>query len=166
MTRLKLEFPLPPSGNKRLVAVMGRNGKPTMVQRKADKDWMRAAVRAIREQLPPGWMTLTGPVLVTYEVEVPTLSSDGPNRHKTLEDTLAMAGVIQDDRQVARTIIDKLFGPPDACVVRVTVEPFDRPELAERLERAAKAAEKRAAKTKPRKVKGVTVTPNVRMGSP
>ncbi len=160
MTRFKFELPLPPSGNKRLVAVMGRNGKPTMVQRTADKDWKRAAVRAIREQLPPGWVTLTGPVLVTYGVEVPTLASDAPNRHKTLEDCLEEAGVFGNDKQVARTVIDKLFGPPDACVVRVTVEPFDRPELAERLAKA----EKRAAKAKPRKVKGVTVTPNVRRG--
>lgn len=153
---ITLSVPTPPSSNHRLIVARGR-----AVLAPEHRRWMAEAVRTIAAQLPRGWQPITGPVLLIADVQVPGLSSDVSNRLKSLEDALTEAGVWLDDRQVAEIQARKSFGL-ESCEARLSILPTDAPHLAKRLFEA----EKRAAKTrKPRKLKGVTATPNVRRGA-
>jgi len=131
---------------------------------------MKAAVEAIRAQLPRGWQPLAGPVKINVRVQVPGLSSDVSNRLKSLEDACTEAGVWLDDRQVSSILALKEFGPRGGCETVIGVsEAFDG-ELRARLlaatvRREAEARRTAQTKTRPRKAKGVTVTPNVRRGT-
>ena len=51
---------------------------------------------------------------------------DLDNRVKALQDCLAMAGVIEDDRQIQRLLVERQTGPKTATVVTVLEIQHDR----------------------------------------
>lgn len=51
---------------------------------------------------------------------------DLDNRVKALQDCLAMAGVIEDDRQIQRLLVERQAGPKTATVVTVLEIQHDR----------------------------------------
>ena len=51
---------------------------------------------------------------------------DMDNRIKALQDCLAMAGVIEDDRQIQRLLVERQTGPKTATVVTVLEIQHDR----------------------------------------
>lgn len=51
---------------------------------------------------------------------------DIDNRIKALQDCLAMAGVIEDDRQIQRLLVERQTGPKTATVVTVLEIQHDR----------------------------------------
>lgn len=51
---------------------------------------------------------------------------DLDNRVKALQDCLAMAGVIEDDRQIQRLLVERRTGPKTATVVTVLEIQHDR----------------------------------------
>ncbi len=51
---------------------------------------------------------------------------DMDNRIKALQDCLAMAGVIEDDRQIQRLLVERRTGPKTATVVTVLEIQHDR----------------------------------------
>jgi len=168
MSGIVLRIPTPPSGNHRLLVARGR-----AVLAPEHRAWARAAVAAIRAQLPRGWEPLSGPVALLLDVQVPGLSSDVSNRIKSIEDALTEARVWLDDRQVVLIHAAKIIGKRGNCDVVATIQPHEAPEVAARLATAEKRAARSAAPTwrdladeqeAPEPYRRGVPTPNVRGG--
>lgn len=150
---LVLRLSMPPSDNKRVVPTVNRKtGKPYLRSSDEDREWKAAAVASIRRQLPAGFVRFTRTVVLHLEQVADTLSSDVANRRKTLEDALAAAGVMVNDRQVGELRIRgaDFTAPGEEESVTIVVRLADPVVFAERNQRLEEA-EKRAAKLGPQR---------------
>lgn len=97
----------------------------------------RTSRNGIRYKTPQGreWQALTAAIIATAKTNHKPYSGDVAleivfrtadrrrwdldNRVKALQDCLAMAGVIEDDRQIQRLLVERQAGPKTATVVVV-----------------------------------------------
>ena len=142
----RCRVPLPPSAND-LVRPGLVDGKPRLVSTAVAKSFRMIAVPIIAaharlHHLPK----LTGAVRLEVDFYFSQMSADLGNRVKALEDALTVAGVWDDDRQVASLLITKRFVHKDVepyCTFGVQLWPGDG-EVDERLRRAKHQAELKA----------------------
>lgn len=104
----------------------------------------RTSGNGIRYKTPQGreWQNVTASIMamakanrkpysgdVALEVLFQTADRrrwDMDNRIKALQDCLAMAGVIEDDRQIQRLLVERRTGPKTATIVTVLEIQHDR----------------------------------------
>ena len=97
----------------------------------------RTSRSGVRYKTPQGreWQALTAAIIATAKTNRKPYSGDVAleivfrtadrrrwdmdNRIKALQDCLAMAGVIEDDRQIQRLLVERQTGPKTATVVTV-----------------------------------------------
>ena len=97
----------------------------------------RTSGNGIRYKTPQGreWQNVTASIMATAKTNRKPYSGDVAlevlfqtadrrrwdldNRVKALQDCLAMAGVIEDDRQIQRLLVERQAGPKTATVVTV-----------------------------------------------
>ena len=132
-SRLPFRFrlPLPPSANELVAPARGR-----LVKTKVAREWRKLALEQL---LPLQRRPFIGPLRIRLTVVVPTISSDGRNRDKALDDALTAAKVWLDDLQVTYWCGRKRVaraGEEPHVVFEVDHDKDADPETARRITRA------------------------------
>lgn len=152
VARLRLTLPLPPSFNEAWVPFAFMNkGKPAarIILSKSARKWQEAAAELLAQvRKVPALASPSAVLEVELVVYVPSVSSDGTNRVKLVEDSLAKAGLIHNDRGNVDVRVVKRI---DAKAPRVEVEVREarreeHAEVARRLETSEREARRREAR--------------------
>ena len=153
---LRVTLPLPPSFNSawRAFAFMaGRRPAARTILSEEARRWKYLAKTLLnRVPIVPALRSPTAVLELHLVVYVPTVASDCTNRVKLVEDALVETGHVHDDRaHVAVHVLKRLDGENPRVEVLLHEAPREEhAEVAARLEKSAREAEKRERRAAPR----------------
>ncbi len=166
---LRVTLPLPPSFNAAWRAfAFSAKGRPQariILSEEARRWKYLAKVQLGRVPKVPGLCRPTAVLELHLVVYVPTVASDCSNRVKLVEDALVEAGHVHDDRaHVEVHVLKQLDSKEPRVEVLLREAPREEhAEVAERLEKSAREAEKREHRAAPRSNPLASLaTPNIR----
>lgn len=151
VARVRVVLPLPPSFNKtwKPFAFMDR-GRPAarIILSREAKEWQATAAAVLaRVRRVPALASPSAVLCIELIVYVESVSSDGTNRVKLVEDALAKSGLTHNDRG---NVVVRVVKRIDASNPRVEVDireadRIEHAEVAWRLEASEREAKKREA---------------------
>lgn len=125
---VNLELPFPPTLNE---SYSGRKGGGGLFMTAKAKAWKETAWYMLRSQLPHKHKPIEGPLECHMRFVPPNRRGDADNRIKITLDALQAGGVIVNDRQIKRLVIDWAEPNPPGYV-RLALESLQPPAGPER----------------------------------